>query len=162
MNTQEQQEQTASAKPESARGCDVYQIVTNRIIELLEQGTVPWHKPWASDDRLPMNLASGKPYRGINVFLLHVAGYGSPYWVTYKQATERGGNVRKSEKSSLAVFWKRWEVKDETKPEGKRFLPLLRYYRVFNVEQCEGIDYPKPEPRTIAFNPITQCERIVA
>src|SRR5207248_996622 len=82
---------------ERREGCDVYQIITDRIINLLEQGTVPWHKAWSSDDRLPMNLCSGKPYRGINVFLLHVTGYGSPYWLTLKQANERGGHIRKGE-----------------------------------------------------------------
>lgn len=161
MNTQNEQQLTASAEPESARGCDVYQIVTNRIIELLEQGTVPWHKPWTSDDRLPINLISGKAYRGINTFLLHVAGYGSPYWLTFNQAKARGGNIRKGEKSSIAVFYKTWEVKDKATGETKR-LPVLRYYRVFNVTQCENIEYPKLETRALAFNPIEACERIVS
>src|SRR4029077_507999 len=80
---------------------DVYQIVTDRVISLLEAGTVPWRKPWAGGDyQFPRNLASGKAYRGVNVWLLSCAGYGSPYWVSYKQAKERGGNVRKGEKSS--------------------------------------------------------------
>jgi antirestriction protein ArdC len=146
---------------ERREGCDVYQIITDRIINLLEQGTVPWHKAWSSDDRLPMNLCSGKPYRGINVFLLHVTGYGSPYWLTLKQANERGGHIRKGEKSSIAVFWKQYEIQDKETGE-KRTVPVLRFYRVFNVEQCEGIDYPKPEPRTLNFNPIEGCERIVS
>lgn len=153
---------TVGGEPDNRpRGCDVYQIVTDRIVELLEKGTVPWHKPWASDDRLPMNLVSGKQYRGINVFLLHVAGYGSPYWLTFNQINARGGHVRKGEKSSIAVFYKTWEIDDKETGEKKQ-IPVLRYYRVFNVEQCEGIDYPKPEQRTSDFNPIDECERIVA
>jgi antirestriction protein ArdC len=142
-------------------GCDVYQIVTDRIIQLLEQGTVPWHKAWSSDDRLPMNLCSGKPYRGVNVFLLHVAGYGLPHWLTLKQANERGGRIRPGEKSSIAVFWKSYELEDKNTGE-KKTVPVLRYYRVFNVEQCEGIDYPKSEPRMLSFNPIEACERLVS
>src|SRR5260370_37828299 len=114
MTTENKTTETASASPESngsyqqtgqARGSDVYQIVTDRIVELLEAGVVPWRKPWASDDRLPMNLESGKAYRGINVFLLHVAGFGSPYWLTFNQAKARRRNIRKGEKSSLAVFY---------------------------------------------------------
>jgi antirestriction protein ArdC len=85
---------------------DVYQIVTDRIIELLEQGTVPWPKPWTSSNGMPKNLVSKKEYRGINLFLLGCQQYGSPYWLTYRQAVERNGNIRKGEKASLVVFWK--------------------------------------------------------
>ncbi len=90
---------------DSSERTDVYEIVTSRIIELLEQGVVPWHKPWAGGADMPRNLVSGKEYRGVNVWMLGCAGYSSPYWVSFKQAIDRGGNVRKGEKSSLAVFW---------------------------------------------------------
>jgi antirestriction protein ArdC len=140
---------------------DVYQIVTDRVISLLESGTVPWRKPWAGGDQFPMNLASGKAYRGVNVWLLSCAGFSSPYWVSYKQAQDRGGSVRKGEKSSLAVFWKRLETTDKATGE-KKTIPMLRYYRVFNVEQCDGVDYPKPEAREVTFNPIAAAESIVA
>lgn len=70
---------------------DVYEIVTEQIIKLLEAGTVPWHKPW-NGGGMPINLVSKKEYRGINVWMLGAAGYGSPYWVSYKQATDLGGN----------------------------------------------------------------------
>src|SRR5437868_3558036 len=86
---------------------DVYQIVTDRVIELLERGTIPWRKAWAQGEDFPSNLVSGRKYRGINVWLLSAAGYGSPFWVSYKQAGELGGNVKAGEKSSVAVFWKR-------------------------------------------------------
>lgn len=141
---------------------DVYQIVTDRVISLLEAGTVPWRKPWAGGDyQFPRNLASGKAYRGVNVWLLSCAGFGSPYWVSYKQARDRGGNVRKGEKSSLAVFWKRLDIDDKQTGE-RKFVPLLRYYNVFNVEQCEGLDYPKPEARAVDnFDAIAAAEAIV-
>ena len=80
---------------------EVYRIVTDRIVQLLEVGTVPWRKPWAGPAQEPKNLQSGKAYRGINVFLLSAVGFGSPYWVTFKQAKGRGGHVRKGEHGSL-------------------------------------------------------------
>ena len=143
----------------------VYQIVTDRIIGLLESGTVPWRKPWASGAvGHPQNLTSGKRYRGINVFLLSAVGYGSPYWLTYRQAQGRGGNVRKGEHAIPVVFWKQWETTrtdPETGERGRVTIPVLRYFNVFNVEQCEGIEYPKPEQPATPFEPIEQCEHVV-
>ncbi len=82
----------------------VYEIVTSRILAELERGVVPWRKPWRTLP--PANLISKKPYRGINVFLLALAGYGSQYWLTYRQAQTLGGNVRKGEHGTKIVFWK--------------------------------------------------------
>ena len=93
------------SQPKEKFTMDVYQIVTDRIINLLEQGTVPWRKPWNTANGMPRNLCSNKEYRGVNLFLLGCQQYSSPYWLTYKQATEKKGNVRKGEKSSLVVFW---------------------------------------------------------
>ena len=84
---------------------DVYSIVTERIIEKLEAGTIPWHKPWRSIGA-PQNLVSKKSYRGINVWLLTMQGYISPYWGTLRQINELGGRVRKGEKSTPVVFWR--------------------------------------------------------
>jgi antirestriction protein ArdC len=114
----------------SSRGYSrVYDIITERIIELLEQGTVPWRKPWRSTDVLPTNLESGKAYRGINVFLLHCAPYATPYWVTFKQALALGGSVRKGAKGFPVIFWT-WNLKEETAgdPESVQRFPILRYY----------------------------------
>lgn len=147
----------------------VYDIITERMIALLQAGTVPWHKSWiGGNEQTPRNLASGKPYRGINVFLLGSAGYSSPYWVSYKQASERGGQVRKGEKSTPAIFWKLWrpdKAKGAPAPaegEESRRIPLLRYYSVFNVEQCDGLEYPKPaETANLpAFDPIATAQGI--
>ncbi len=82
----------------------VYDIVTERILSELEKGGVPWRKPWRSLP--PANLISKKQYRGINFFLLSLAGYGSQYWLTYRQAQALGGNVRKGEHGTKIVFWK--------------------------------------------------------
>ena len=81
---------------------NVYEKVTARILELLEAGTIPWRKPWKSSEG-PKNLFSKKPYRGINQFLLNCSPYASPYWLTFKQARQKGGLVRKGEKSTVPV-----------------------------------------------------------
>ena len=90
-----------------------YDRITERIVSLLEQGTVPWHKPWKVTTGLPRNLVTQKPYGGINVFLLMSMGYESPHWITFRQALQLGGNVKKGEKSCPVVFWKPMEVMDE-------------------------------------------------
>jgi antirestriction protein ArdC len=145
---------------------DVYQIVTDQIIELLEGGTIPWQQPWARGTAgFPRNLRTGKSYRGINVFLLAVTawqqGYESAYWLTFKQARERGGTVKKGEQSTLVVFWKQLEIEDEESGKKKR-VPCLRYYRVFNVAQCDGIEAPDvADEKPLDFLPIEAAAQIV-
>lgn len=138
---------------------DVYQIITDRIVCLLESGTVPWHKPWKGGNQWPQNFISRKVYRGINLFLLNAASYASPFWLTFKQVKALGGRVKKGEQSFPVVFWK---VLEEKEGEDKR-IPFLRYHNVFNVTQCEGINIPTmPElENTPAFQPIEKCEQIV-
>lgn len=115
-----------------------YDRITERIIELLEQGTVPWHKPWKAKTAWPRNLVTKKPYRGVNVFLLLSMSYESPFWLTFNQAQEHGGSIRKGEKACPVVFWKRLEIEDEQTGVEQR-IPLLRIYHVFNTAQCEGL-----------------------
>ena len=115
----------------------VYERISERVIELLSQGTVPWHKPWNVKRGFPCNLVSKKAYRGINVFLLHAMNYESPFWLTFHQAQQLGGNVRKGEKACPVVFWKHYETEDKTTGEEIK-IPVLRFYYVFNVAQCEG------------------------
>lgn len=152
---------------------DVYQIVTDKVIDLLEQGVVPWKKPWRGGAQgAPKNAISKKPYRGVNWLLLSMAGrcYENPYWLTYRQAESLGGHVRKGEKSALIVFWKQWEVEKTDNETGKKYkdtIPVLRYYNVFNVDQCEDLDMSKiPQvPRdetTLDFEPIDVCDQIVS
>jgi antirestriction protein ArdC len=133
--------------------------VTEQIIKQLESGVAPWHRPWTT--QIPKNLVSKREYRGINVFLLASRGYGSPYWLTYKQATEQGGNVRRGEHGSKVVFWKidKYETEDADGQSLAKTSALLRYYTVFNVEQCDRITAPGSER---VINPIAECERIVA
>src|ERR1039457_4465654 len=134
-----------------------YERITERIVTLLEQGTVPWHKPWKVNTGLPRNLISKKPYRGINVFLLMAMSYESPHWLTFRQAIQLGGNVKKGEKSCPVVFWKRMKKEDEESDEPKK-APLLRLYHVFNVAQCEGL---KDAPGEVQM-PVTKPAEIVA
>ena len=146
---------------------NVYEIITERILEKLEEGTVPWHKPWSGGD-CPTNLVSGKAYRGVNALLLGCQDFASPYWVTFKQAKQLGGNVRKGERSTPCVLWK-WIARKnndtETGDTNAKKIPLIRYYNVFNVEQCDGITHKRleaeqeePEP----FNSIEFAEAIVS
>lgn len=138
-----------------------YNIITERILALLESGTVPWHKPWASPEAMPRNLVSKKPYRGINVMLLHCAGYASPYWLSYQQAREKGGHVRRGERGCPVVFWKWLETEDRATGE-LRSVPLLRYYTVFNVAQCDGVSAPATNAPQRPHTPIEAAETIVA
>ena len=140
---------------------DVYQIVTDRIIRLLESGTVPWHQPWKGGNHWPQNFVSRKVYRGINLFLLNAVGYPSPFWLTFKQVQTLGGRIRIEEHAFPVVFWKIF--KEEGDSEDKR-IPFLRYYSVFNVAQCEGLNVPViPTVETDpTFQPIEKCEQMVA
>ena len=151
---------------------DVYDIITSRIVELLDKGVVPWRQTWRGGRAgKPKNLASGKDYRGVNTFLLHcasiAAGYESPYWLTFKQAQERGGHVKQGEHGMPVVFWN-WVEKEKTDSQTgattTEEIPFLRYYTVFNVEQCEDIDYPKPDTQSnpLDFKPIAECDAVVA
>jgi len=145
----------------------VYEIVTERILEKLEAGTVPWHKPWAGGG-CPQNLVSGKEYRGVNIFLLGSQGFTSPFWVTFKQAKQLGGSVRKGEHGTPCIFWKFLARDTENPVTGEtetKQIPLIRYYSVFNVEQCDSIshrrlevEHDEPKP----FNPIEAAEAIVS
>jgi antirestriction protein ArdC len=134
---------------------DVYKMITDRVVESLEKGAVPWQKPWSGGTAgIPRNFVSTKAYRGINVFLLsytsHMKGYQSPFWVSYKQAQSLGGNVRKGEHSpSPVVFYRVIENKmDTSKREGEvssddlKSHAMLRYTPMFNTDQCEGLKVP--------------------
>jgi antirestriction protein ArdC len=130
-----------------------YDRITERIVALLERGTVPWHKPWNAKTGWPRNYVSKKPYRGINVFLLHAMSYESPCWLTFHQATELGGSIRKGEKSCPVVFWKQMKIEDEESGEAKK-IPLLRIYHVFNVAQCDGLkDAPPVKDEVVTVKP---------
>ncbi len=137
-----------------------YEVITNRIIELLEQGTVPWQKSWGGEQAHPRNLVSDKKYQGINAFLLGSASYDSPYWLTYRQARDRGGHVKKGEKGLPCVFWKWLETEDKQTKKHKK-VPMLKHYTVFNVTQCGNVNYPTLDSQLQEHEPIERCEKVV-
>jgi len=138
---------------------DIYQKVTDKIIADLEQGELTWLKPWSAantEGRIIKPLRhNGMPYSGINVLMLWGAamegGYLSPFWMTYRQATEFGAHVRKGERGNLVVYANtitKTEEQDDGSAE-ERNIPFMKGYSVFNVEQIEGLPehfYRKPEP----------------
>jgi len=147
------------------KGANVYEIISEKIIDMLDKDIVPWRMPWKHTTDMPKNI-KGRKYSGINVWLLAFSGYPSNYWLTYKQAQALGSQVRKGEKSSMVVFWKQLEVEDTDNLTGektKKRIPLLRYCRVFNVAQCDGIDDPAGLDVTNLpeFDSIEACENIV-
>ena len=135
------------AEPILPQHSSVYSIVTEQILKQLESGVAPWHRPWTT--RIPKNLVSGRHIVASTCSCFPRLGYGSPYWLTYKQATERGGHVRKGEHGTKVVFWKigTRETEDADGDTVERKSILLRYYTVFNVEQCEGIAAPSARAR---------------
>jgi len=132
-----------------------YEAITSTIIEALEAGTVPWHKPWnaPAGNQFPHNAVTGKRYRGLNVFNLWAIaaknGYESQAWLSYKQAQSLGGNVKKGERGKFVQFWKfdkvnTGEIDSQGEPIIKKVF-IFRMYNVFNVEQCENLKLPKRE-----------------
>lgn len=116
---------------------NVYQIVTDRIIEQLENNIIPWKKPWTGTHTGAYNRISKRPYSILNQMLLK---HDSEY-ATFKQWTELGGHIKKGEKSEVVVFWKIQNVEEEQEDGTKvmKQLPLLRYYNVFHISQVEGV-----------------------
>lgn len=135
----------------------VYEIVTNRIIKKLEEGTVPWRKPWVGSGTA-VSWKTQKPYRGINTLLLDPGEY-----ATFKQIKEAGGKVKKGAESHIVVFWKMLGV-DEEKEDGsieEIQIPYMQYYRVFEINtQVEGLDSKRVE-KEFDHDPIEEAEKVV-
>ena len=134
----------------------VYEMVTDRIIEQLEQGCIPWQRPWTGVQSDAYNIVSKRPYSLLNQMLLKYAGsYG-----TFKQWQELGGHIRKGEHSEIVVFWKIQPI-EEIKEDGTKTIkqiPLLRYYNVFHISQVDGVEV-KEKP-IVYIEPIEEAERI--
>jgi len=141
---------------------DIYEAVTDRIISELEKGVIPWERPWTGVQDGAVSHVSGKPYSFLNQMLLGKPGE----WLTFNQCKAEGGNVRKGAKARMVVFWKpnfREEQDAKTGETIVKNFPLLRYYNVFHIDDCEGI---KPRlkaeelPRTA--EPIEAAEAVKA
>lgn len=157
----------------SETGKDIYRCITDQIVAELEKGVRPWLKPWNADHaagRITRPLrANGIPYRGINVLMLWAAasecGYVAPLWLTYKQAQDLGGQVRKGEKGSLVVYANtitKTEQDEATGDEVEREIPFMKGYTVFNAEQVDGLPahfYAVQQP---ALDPVARIEKAEA
>jgi len=124
--------------------------VNDKIIAAMSQGQTPWRKPWSAAKNAghPANAVSGKLYRGVNPLLLHLAGFDSKWWATYRQWQGLGGQVRKGERGTRIIFWSPI-TKTKTNGNGeeeKTTFPLLREYVVFNAQQCDGMERFQVQP----------------
>jgi antirestriction protein ArdC len=144
---------------------DIYQRVTAQIVASLERGVRPWLKPWNAEHaagRITRPLrGNGVPYQGINVLMLWGAaverGYAAPIWMTFKQALELGGCVRKGERGNLVVYastFPRTETDGESGEESERDIPFLKGYTVFNVEQIDGLPAHFTAPAEACLDPV--------
>lgn len=141
-------------------GLSVYQIVTDRIIAELEKGIIPWERPWTGVRDGAFSRATGKPYSLLNQLLLGKPGE----YLTYRQALAAGGQVRKGEKGSIVVFWKMDGKAEKDADTGElkiKQFPILKYYYVFHVDQCDGIEPKYKEPVFTPPDPIAEAEAVL-
>ena len=138
---------------------DLFAEVTNRIVDQLEAGTVPWHKPWTGGCAYAISHTTGKPYSVLNHLLL---GGRTGEYLTFKQCMEEGGTVKKGEKAHIIVFWKILENIDQETGEITK-VPYLRYYKVFHIDQCDGITprFDKQADPGAALQPDQKADSII-
>lgn len=135
----------------------VYEIITERIIEQLENGVIPWQKPWTGTHSGAYNRISNKPYSLLNQMILKHGGE----YATFKQWSDLGGKIRKGEKSEVVTFWKiqPYEEENENGEKVIKQIPLLRYYNVFHISQVDGVE-PKEQLKISNLEPIEEAEKI--
>ncbi|THE47437.1 DUF1738 domain-containing protein [Enterobacter bugandensis] len=158
---------TKGCKDKIRSKTDVYQTVTNSIIEALERGVKPWVCPWKHNGAvsgIPSNFSTGKAYTGMNIMLLWCSaakhGFQDPRWLTYHQATEQGARIRKGETGTTGIFYKTLE-KENDAGELER-IPMLKTFTVFNIEQTDGLNLDNeisPQPVT-GFDPLPEAEAL--
>lgn len=156
-------------KKSTSSRTDVYQIITNVIMEKLSEGIIPWRQTWS---QIPaQNYYSGTIYRGINSLLLNSLGLAQPYFLTFSQLQKLGGRVKKGAHSYLVTYWRisyfdqdsrSWLTKEEAVhplPEDVKVRPLLRYYRVFAIQDIEGITFQIPAAQQRIFTTQEKLEQ---
>lgn len=146
---------------------DMYQTVTDNIIRALEAGVKPWVCPWTgngADSGLPANFSTGTAYSGINIMLLWSSaaeqGYTDPRWLTYKQAAEQGGQVRKGEHGTTIIYYKMLEKENEAGET--EHIPMLKTFTVFNVQQIDNLAAEYAALPAASFDPIEKAEALTA
>jgi antirestriction protein ArdC len=144
---QPRKKETMKAKYKSPKAkLDVYERVTEIILKRLEPGTIPWNSPSIAQVGFPRNFSTKNHYQGINIFLLASAGYASPWFLTYRQAQEMGGQVKKGEKGLLIVKYGTFEKEEKSSATGEPEtykLGYLKGYAVFNSSQIDGVEFPE-------------------
>lgn len=146
---------------------NVYEMVTERIVAEMEKGIIPWQKPWHGTADAAISYSTRRPYSLINQMLLGRPGE----WLTWNQVKAQGGNVKKGAKAGMVVFFK-WIVPKETlkgldgkelteEEQKKMSVPILRYYNVFHISDCEGIESKIEEKPVKVANPIEEAEKVV-
>lgn len=164
----------------------IYSMITDMVLKVMQnEKELPWRKPWAIDSILATNLVSGKPYRGTNLFMLNLIapmlfGKTGPYWLTYKQAKDLGGNVKKGASGFPVIYYSvyysvqqptkktitesEYEGMSDTEKEkrGARKLFTINYYNVFAQEDIEGIEFPTHENKRVDADVIESAENIVS
>lgn len=175
MRTINQQNKTVKATLPSQSSPDlvkknIYEQITDKIIGVIEAGEAKGSISWAGQGAtagMPRNLKTGKEYNGVNVLLLWAEaqekGYTSPFWLTYKQAVELGGNVKRGEKSTVGIFWGSKEIIEENDngDEEARKIGFAKAFYVFNLDQCEGIARPDTIPAGNDWNPLEAAETLI-
>jgi len=148
---------------ENNNNTSVYEIITNRIIELLEKGIIPWKQTWRIEK--PMNIFSKHKYSGINFFILNsicnLYKYPHNLWLTFKQATSLKGKVKNNEKGFPVVFWTLLDKKKSSESGKDKKIPFLKYFTAFNYSQCEGLKIDLPAIEESNYS-IARCEEIVS
>lgn len=147
---------------------DLYQEITDRIVAELEQGIIPWKKPWTGLRSSAISHETGRPYSILNQFMLRPGEY-----ITFNQCKKEGGKVKKGARAQMVVFWKVYPkqvvdengdpIKDENGQPVQKGFPVLRYYNVFHIDDCENIKPRFPEPEKVkAAEPVAEAEKIFA
>ena len=142
---------------------NVYEMVTERVMEQMKQGIIPWHRPWTGAADGAINYVTRKPYSLLNQMLLGRSGE----WLSFKQIKERGGNIKKGAKAGMVVFYTKFSyTKDEQQEDGttvatEHTIPVLRYYNVFHIDDCTGIESKLEDKPATTAEPIEAAEEIV-
>ena len=138
---------------------NVYEMVTNRIIEELEKGVIPWRRPWHGTLDGAYSRSTKKPYSLLNQMLLGMPGE----WLTFNQIKQLGGSVKKGAKSKIVVFWSPIKVKETDKDgnENEKIIPYLKYYNVFHISQTTGIEPLSVEEEKEILKPIEKAENVI-
>lgn len=138
---------------------NVYQMVTDRVIEQMQQGIIPWHRPWTGAADGAMNYVTRRPYSLLNQLLLGRDGE----WLTWKQIQDCGGKLKKGAKAGMVVYYGKFVAKEE-KADGtveEKEIPVLKYYNVFHLSDCTGIESKIENDVHTTTRPIDAAEDII-